>query len=65
MKEDIQCNSPTTLDLHWMLPPLYIWPEPLKRIILVLAVLACFSTYILLAAGLLGVVVLVLELILG
>jgi hypothetical protein len=48
-----------------ILPPLYIWPEPLKRVILALAVIACFSTYILLAAGLLGVLVLVLELILG
>ena len=47
------------------LPPLYIWPESLKRIILVLAVIACSSAYILLVGGLLGAGVLVLKMILG
>ena len=38
-----------------LLPPLYSWPMPLKRIILILAVGACLSAYILMLAGLLGV----------
>jgi len=37
------------------LPPLYSWPKPLKRIILIVAVGACLIAYILMLAGLVGV----------
>jgi hypothetical protein len=42
------------------LPPLYSWPTLLKRIILILAVGACLSAYILMLAGLVGVGILYL-----
>ena len=37
------------------LPPMYTWPAPLKRIILVLATGACLGAYLLLIGGLLGI----------
>jgi hypothetical protein len=37
------------------LPPMYTWPEPLKRIILILATGACLGAYLLLIGGLLGI----------
>jgi hypothetical protein len=47
------------------LPPIYIWPQSLKRVIQILAVVACLDAYILLAGGLVGVVVLFLKTLLG
>lgn len=41
------------------LPPLHLWPRPLKRAIMVAAYLACGLTYLLLFAGLIGLVLMV------
>jgi hypothetical protein len=38
-------------------PPLHTWPPPLKRVILGIATLACFSAYFLLVIGIITVVV--------
>ena len=44
------------------LPPMYSWPLPLKRAILTLTTVACLGVYVLLVGGLLGTVLLLLEL---
>ena len=40
------------------LPPMYAWPAPLKKLVLVLATVACGVAYILLLGGIVGAVVL-------
>lgn len=40
------------------LPPMYAWPAPLKRVVLLLAAAVCVAAYALLAGGLIGAVVL-------
>ncbi len=45
------------------LPQMHTWPVFLKRVILLLAIMACLGGYILLIAGLLGGMFLLLELV--
>jgi hypothetical protein len=39
------------------LPPLHTWPQPLKRVILGIATVVCFSAYFLLVIGIISLVV--------
>ena len=45
------------------LPPLHQWPRPLKRAMLVTATILCISTYVLLMAGLIGLLAVSFDLI--
>jgi hypothetical protein len=47
------------------LPPICIWPQSLKRVIQILAVVSCLGAYILLLGGLAGAAVLFLKTLLG
>jgi len=44
------------------LPPMYCWPEHIKRAVLIACSVICFAAYIFLIAGLLGLGGLLLEL---
>jgi hypothetical protein len=50
--------------LFTSLPPMYAWPEPLKRVFLTVAIGMCVSVYVLLVGGILGAGVLLLKLVL-
>ena len=47
------------------MPPLYQWPHFLKRVVLVSATIFCLSIYALLAFGMIGSMILMLNLLTG
>jgi len=44
------------------LPPMYVWPTPVKRIILGTCIVLCIIAYVVMAAGMIGLATLVLGL---
>ena len=56
---------PIPTNIKPSLPPMYIWPQSLKRTILVLATVACLGAYLLLAGGLVGAGFILLEILFG
>ena len=44
------------------LPPMYVWPTPVKRIVLGASIILCIIAYAVMAAGIVGLATLVLGL---
>jgi hypothetical protein len=44
------------------LPPMYDWPDPVKRIVLVACTILCVIAYVMMTAGIVGLATLVLGL---
>ena len=44
------------------LPPMYAWPAPIKRLIFGVGIALCISAYTAMAAGIIGLMTLVIEL---
>jgi hypothetical protein len=54
-------SVPMARVLALSLPPMYTWPTPVKRVIFSLSVVFCISAYIVMAAGIVGLVALALK----
>ena len=53
------------ISVPWVsVPPMYAWPQSLKKAILTLAVIACLGAYVLLVGGLAGAAILLFQILL-
>jgi hypothetical protein len=62
MRRPLLARPPMVVALSVSLPPMYVWPAPLKRIVLAVCVVLCLAVYALMAAGILGLATVVSQL---